>query len=59
MEPPTPDELRAIARGELEQPMNEPCPFCGTPKLITRLGHHLIDVHRTELYEAIADYRSE
>lgn len=56
-EPPSPERLRRIAQGEVDAGVNEPCPFCGTPKLVTRLGAHLLDAHRTELYEAIASHR--
>ncbi len=54
---PTPEELRAIAAGEVNTGANERCPFCGTTKLVTRLGDHLLDRHREELYRAIAMYK--
>lgn len=55
----TPEELRKIARGGKETDVNELCPFCGTPKLVTRVGSHIVDNHRQELYEAVADYKEE
>lgn len=52
-------ELRKIASGEKETGVNEPCPFCGTRKLVTRIGSHIVDNHRQELYEAVADYKEQ
>ena len=54
-----PEELREIARGQTDTGVNEPCPFCGTKKLITRIGDHIIKNHREELYLAIASYKEE
>ena len=53
------EELREVARGERETGVNEPCPFCGTSKLTTRIGPHIVEKHRQELYEAVADYREK